>query len=67
MFTLTFETIPHRFGGSDKVRFIITDSNDDKFPIIVWVGETFVYEVAAVSRLKRMAKKALKEFQNEAA
>ena len=63
MFTLTFETIKtsDRFG--EKVRAVI--SSDDKgYPFVIWVGET---SLDNLPMLKRMAKKALKEAQNEAA
>ena len=63
MITLTYETIE---GRQAKIRGVITDSSKG-FPFVVWVGETYVSDVSAVNRMKRMARKALKEAQSEAA
>lgn len=63
MITLTYETIE---GRQTKIRGVI--SSDDKgYSFVLWVGETFADDVSAVNRMKRLARKALKEAQNEAA
>jgi hypothetical protein len=68
MITLTYETIEGRnlFNGT-KIRGIVTDVSSKNFPIVLWVGETYVSDVSATNRMKRMARAALKEAQNEAA
>ena len=68
MITLTYETIdgPSLFVGT-KIRGIVTDTSSKGYPFILWVGETYVSDISATKRMKRMARAALKEAQNEAA
>jgi hypothetical protein len=64
MITLTYETIEGRNLGT-KVRAVVTDVSSKNFPIVIWVGETYVSDVSATNRMKRLARAALKEAQNE--